>query len=254
MRHRVVITGMGVVTPIGTRVAEFRDNLLKGVSGAAAITHFDPAELPTRIAAEVKVDYEFCYRDRKITFAEEAAAQAYADAKVCGGRPGGARGGADGCISLGLGLELFSMPDLVTSRRAGFHLPSFRYERLTFLQTPSDLCVALIAHTYDLRRPPLIHTSACAAGTDAIGAAFHLVRSGRRRWVLAGGTDSMINPMGVGGFCKIGATTTANDHPERASRPLTATATVSCSAKAPGCWCWKDWRTPVSAVRPSTPR
>jgi 3-oxoacyl-[acyl-carrier-protein] synthase II len=71
-----------------------------------------------------------------------------------------------------------------------------------------------------LKHPPTLHTSACASGTDAIGQAFHMVRSGRRRWMLAGGTDSMINPMGVGGFCKISATSTHNDEPARASRPF----------------------------------
>ena len=214
-RQRVVVTGMGVVAPTGTCVEQFRDNLLRGVSGAAPLLGY-PIEMPTRIAAEVKVKFEFCYRDRKITFAEDSARQAVAAACACGNRPNS----DDACLSLGLGLELFSMDDLVASRRPGFHLPESPAERLTFLQTPSDLCVALIGHTHGLQRPPLVHTSACAAGTDAIGAAFQLVRSGRRRWALAGGTDSMINPMGLGGFCKIGATTTANEYPERASRPF----------------------------------
>jgi 3-oxoacyl-[acyl-carrier-protein] synthase II len=64
------------------------------------------------------------------------------------------------------------------------------------------------------------HVSACAAGTDAIGCAFRLIASGRRRWMITGGADSMINPLGVAGFCSIGATSTANDVPEAASRPF----------------------------------
>ena len=212
MRHRVVVTGMGVVTPIGLDVRTFRDRLWSGVSGVGPITLFDPAALPTRIAAEVRWPGPLP-RDRKIAFALEAARQALEDAGACGSRPRG-----DGGVSLGVGLELFSMEDVAAARAET--LPPTRAERLTFLQTPSDLCVHAIAHRYALPAPPLTHVSACAAGTDAIGAAFRLVADGRRRFMVAGGTDSMINPLGVGGFCRIGATSTANAVPARASRPF----------------------------------
>jgi 3-oxoacyl-[acyl-carrier-protein] synthase II len=201
---------MGVVSPIGAGVSNFRESLLEGRSGAAAISVFDASGLPTRIAAEVRWEGEVL-RDRKVSFALEAARQAMA----AGGRPCG-----EGGLSLGIGLELFSMEDLAASAGAGFALPRSRQERLTFLQTPSDLCVHLISERHSLSRPPLTHVSACAAGTDAIGAAYRLVSSGRRDWMLAGGADSMVNPLGVAGFCRIGATTTANDEPARASRPF----------------------------------
>jgi len=210
MKRRVVVTGMGVVSPIGNSVEEFGKNLMAGVSGVGPITLFDPARLPTRIAAEVRWSGPVL-RDRKITFGLEAARQAVAEA----GRPPG-RGG----VSLGIGLELFSMEDLARSRRPDFVPPSSLRDRLSFLQTPSDLCVHLIARRYDLTAPPLTHVSACAAGTDAVGAAFRRIAGGRCDWMLAGGTDSMINPLGVGGFCRIGATSTANDRPAQASRPF----------------------------------
>src|SRR4029079_3137304 len=76
---------------------------------------------------------------------------------------------------------------------------------------------------YGLGSPPLVHVSACAAGTDAIGAAFRMIAGGRRRWMMAGGTDSMINPLGVAGFCALSATTTRNAEPARASRPFDRT-------------------------------
>jgi len=210
MRRQVGVTGMGVVTPIGCSLAAFRANLLSGVSGAGPITTFDPAQLPTRIAAEVRWEGPIL-RDRKITFALEAASQAL----LGSGRPRG-RGG----LSLGIGLELFSMDDLAETRRPGFVPPHSRRERLGFLQTPSDLCVSLISKRHELAHPPMTHVSACAAGTDAIGAAFRRVAEGRADWMLAGGTDSMVNPLGVAGFCRIGATTTANEDPRRASRPF----------------------------------
>jgi len=215
MSHRVVITGMGLVTPIGGTIEDFRCKLFAGVSGVGPITLFDPASFRTRVAAQVKEQFADAFRDRKITFACEAAKRAVM----------AAGGGADrrkGGLSLGLGLELFSMDDLAASRRPGFDLPTAPRDRLTFLQTPSDLCVQLISKSYCLNQRPRTHVSACAAGTDALGTAFHLVRAGWWPWALAGGTDSMINPLGLAGFCKIGATSTRNDEPHKASRPFDA--------------------------------
>jgi 3-oxoacyl-[acyl-carrier-protein] synthase II len=214
MRLRVVITGLGVISPIGCESGEFRAKLLAGVSGVEMITLFDPVSFRTRVAAEVKERFPTGLRDRKIAFATEAARHAVNDA--------GRHDGRDAGLSLGLGLELFSMDDLAASRRPGFVPPQSPRERLTFLQTPSDICVHLISKTYGLSQPPRTHVSACAAGTDAIGNAFRLVRSGRWRWAMAGGTDSMINPLGLAGFCKIGATSTANDPPHKTSRPFDA--------------------------------
>ena len=215
MKHRVAVTGMGVICAIGRTVPDFREALFAGRSGVGPITVFDPATLPTRIAAEVKPG-QGLMRDRKVSFACVAASEAMADATRAGSRPLG-RGG----LSLGLGLELFSMDDLA-ARRAGAAVPQSARERMVFLQTPSDLCVSMLAQRFALCEPPLTHVSACAAGTDAIGAAFRMVASGRRRWMMAGGADSMINPLGVAGFCSIGATSTANDDPPRASRPFDA--------------------------------
>ena len=205
MTYRVAVTGMGVISPLASTVDGFRDALLAGRSAVRAITVFDPASLPTRIAAEVPWNGAPILRDRKVTFALAAARAAFADATGNGTRPAG-----EGGLSLGLGLELFSMPDLAAKRRGEPHS----------LQTPSDLAVPAIMKDLGLTAPPMTHVSACAAGTDAIGHAFRMIATGRRRWMAAGGTDSMINPLGVAGFCSIGATTTANDPPARASRPF----------------------------------
>lgn len=212
--RRVAVTGMGVVSPIGCSVSDFRESLLGGVSGAGPITLFDPCEMPTRIAAEVKWKKDGM-ADRKISFALEAARQAFEDAAACGTSPKG-----KGSLSLGLGLELFSLEGMARSRRPGFTLPLTLQDRLTCIQSPADLCVPMISERFGLTALPLTHVSACAAGTDALGSAFQLVASGRRDWVMAGGTDSMINPLGVGGFCKINALSTANEYPQRACRPF----------------------------------
>ena len=219
MRHRVAVTGMGVISPIGCSVPELTTALRQGRSGAGPITLFDPAKLRTRIAAEVKPAFAVS-RDRKSDFALRAAQEAMLEAMACGTVPGMADRGREAAICLGMGLELFSLDDLALVRRPGYEPPTARVDRATFLQTPSDGCLHSLSAKFGLGRPPTLHTSACASGTDAIGHAFHVVRSGRRRWMLAGATDSMINPMGVGGFCKISATSSSNDDPARASRPF----------------------------------
>src|SRR5262249_52427962 len=152
-------------------------------------TIFDASTLPTRIAAEAPLPEDAPLGDRKIAFALEAARQAVRAAR-------GMPAGVDVGVSMGVGLELFSMDDLAASRATGFAPPARLEDRLSFMQTPSDLCVHMIAREHRLCAPPLVHVSACAAGTDAIGAAYRQVASGRRRAMLAGGTDSMINPLG----------------------------------------------------------
>jgi 3-oxoacyl-[acyl-carrier-protein] synthase II len=223
---------MGVVSPVGCGVEVFRDALLGGISGVGPITLFDPGSLPTRIAAEVREPLDrlaarsgvaldeapWALRDRKVLFALEAARQAMEQASGAGSPAG--PGGEPGGVSVGVGLELFSMHDLAAMKAAGFAPRPTLAERLGFLQTPSDLCVPLLARRHGLRAAPLVHVSACAAGADALGAAFRRVASGAWGWALAGGTDSMINPLGVAGFCRLGATSTRNGEPVRASRPF----------------------------------
>jgi 3-oxoacyl-[acyl-carrier-protein] synthase II len=212
---RVVITGMGIVSPLANDLAAYRERLLAGDSAAGPISLFDPAELATRIAAQVCDEAgEPPGRDRKVDFGLRAARAAIQDAQ----RHGARLDPANASVSMGMGLELFSMPDMVEFVREE-RIPRGR-DAATFLQSPSDTCVRRIAAEHGLGRPPMLHVSACAASTDAIGAAWRQVASGRRAWVLAGGADSMINPLGVAGFCKIDAMTTRNAEPARASRPF----------------------------------
>jgi 3-oxoacyl-(acyl-carrier-protein) synthase len=198
--------------------------VLAGEQGAGQIRRFDASSMPTRFAAEVK-GVESPFRDVKITFALNAAREAMRQAGLAAPFAGGLRAG----VSVGIGLELFSLDDLLEMRRGGeWVAPDFsgdtdRRRALTSLNTPSDLCVQLISREYGFNRLPQIHISACAAGTDALGAAFRAVSEGRWDVALAGGADSMINPMGLGGFCRIGALSTRNDEPRTASRPFDRT-------------------------------
>jgi 3-oxoacyl-[acyl-carrier-protein] synthase II len=123
-------------------------------------------------------------------------------------------------LCIGIGLELFSMPDMVTWLAAGADARPPLQADPDFLQPAADRCPHHITQLHGLTRWPQLHISACAASTDAIGRAFRQVRAGRLAWALAGGADSMFNPMGIAGFCKIQAMTTRNDAPAQASRPF----------------------------------
>jgi 3-oxoacyl-[acyl-carrier-protein] synthase II len=218
VNQRVAITGIGIISPLGNDLEIFRSRLLEGVSGAKPITIFDPARLPTRIAAEVD-DSKLPLRtkDRKVGFAILAAGLAMRNAEKLRDPLNEHYSEGSGGLSIGIGLELFSMPDMI--RYLDGKGPADE-NPMEFVQTPSDICVPQICEEYHLRTPPLIHISACSASTDAIGTAFRMIRAGKRNWFLAGGSDSMINPMGVGGFCRIQAMTQRNHEPEKASRPF----------------------------------
>ena len=218
---RVVVTGVGVVSPLGNTLEEFTEKLLAGTSAAQCIDIFDPAQLPTRIAAQSKVDIEEgrYINDRKVLFALAASQAAIQDAGIRESLP--AQDYRLGLLSIGLGLELFSMPDMVSYiYEDGASIDVAASRSLFHLQTPSDICVHMINERHELQLAPQIHVSACSASSDAIGSAFRSIKQGQCRWALAGGTDSMINPLGVAGFCKLNALTTRNENPTQASRPF----------------------------------
>jgi 3-oxoacyl-[acyl-carrier-protein] synthase II len=209
---------MGIVSPLGNDLEAFRAGLLEGRSGVARIVAFDPAMLPSQIAGHCRLPH-YRFKDRKIDFLLHAARAAVEHA-------GGAGVPLDSChalqrcgVSMGIGLELFNMGDLVRCAGGGGSDAVVEGD-LEFLQTPGDLCVRRLAEVLATGRPASIHVSACAASADAIGDAFLAIALGRASMMLAGGTDSMINPLGLGGFCKLSALSTRNHEPQKASRPF----------------------------------
>lgn len=216
-KREVVITGMGVVSPNGVGVSRFKQNIFNGVSGISRIERFDPSLFPTQIAGEVKnLDVPEWFRDIKINFAQVSAREAmemafqgqkdFSHEKVF--------------LSIGLGLELFSMPDLIKINNG--KVPEFKtvLDKMMFLSTPADLCLNVLAREFIFSMPPEVHLSACVASTDAIGSGMEAIQFGDADIVLAGGADSMINPMGLGGFCALGALSKHNQDPAKASRPF----------------------------------
>jgi len=219
--NRVVITGMGTVSPLGNDLVTLRDNLLAGRSGIKPLTLFPAEALPSRIAGQCNITNTI-YKDRKVAFAVEAARSAIEDANY--GKTDALEFHSPLCrgLSIGIGLELFDMPDMIRFSHNDYTIPDHEKGRIDFLQTPSDLCVDALTGLFKLKLPAGIHISACAAGNDAIGHAFLRIRRGEASMILAGGTDSMINPLGLGGFCKLDALSTRNEEPETASRPFDA--------------------------------
>jgi 3-oxoacyl-[acyl-carrier-protein] synthase II len=237
-QRRVAITGLGLVTPLGNDTAAAWSGLLAGRSGVTPITRFDAGGFPVRIAAEVKAfDPRHAIEDRKLLkfvnrshgFAVAAAEEALRDAGV---RP--ARGDAMrwGCV-VGSGKTGTGFAELAEVHRHCAPDGRFRPDRLLtdgfgtdpldFFRSQACAGLALLLNRFGIRGyATSIHT-ACASGSQAVGTAMKLIRRGTADCVLAGGFDSMIDPIGLASFCLLGALSPDNETPERASRPFDAT-------------------------------
>ena len=260
MTRRVAITGVGLVTPIGNDVVSTWSALLAARSGAAPIRSFDASGFSTRIAAEVKdlplAAVEDAAGDRKLLkfanrshrFALVAAAQAFADAGI---RPT-AEDATRWATVVGTGMmgvtydELAEVqhdaapggdldPDRLLTARGSASDP------LAFCRSQSSAGLALLMRVFGMRGyASSVHT-ACASGGQAVGTALKLIRRGVADRVLAGGFDSMINPVGLAGFCMLSAVSADNDTPERASRPFDATRNGFVLGEGAGFLVLEDW-------------
>jgi len=234
-RRRVAITGLGLVTPVGNDVASTWKSLLAGRSGGAPISLFDASGFPVRIAAEVKdFDALAAVGDRKILklanrshgFALAAAEQALEDAGL---RPTPATGERWGC-AVGTGMMGVDFAELTAVHRhsaASGELDAAKLlddesanNPLVFCRSQSTTGVSLLTRRYDIRGYATSVHTACASGGQAVGTGLKLIRRGAVDFVLAGGFDSMISPVGVAGFCLLSALSPDNETPERASRPF----------------------------------
>ncbi len=221
--RRVVITGFGVVSPIGTGADAFFDALAQGRDGIAPIARFDASSLEVRYAGEVKEAQSFpctreqalADRDPKVGFALTAAVEALTMAGISAFSP------AD-LVHIGTSLETFFFREFSADAEAGDE--SFFRRLVTHpWRLPLDAALRLILHRYGTPGQAATNCSACAVGLQTIGQAFHAVRERRFSLALAGGFDSMINPLGVGGFQLLGAPATGDPEKGRAfCRPFDA--------------------------------
>lgn len=219
--RRVVVTGLGAITPLGNDVAAYWDGLSRGVSGAAPITRFDASKFKTRFACEVKgYDPENYFERREgrkmdlfTQFAVIASDQAIADAGllegvnkdrvgvIWGSGIGGLRTFQEECVAFGRGDG--------TPRFNPFFIPKMI----------ADSSSGNISIKHGFRGPNFVTTSACASSSDSIIAAFNYIRLNMADVVVTGGSEAAITEAGVGGFNAIKAMSERNDAPEQASRP-----------------------------------
>jgi 3-oxoacyl-[acyl-carrier-protein] synthase II len=225
MRRRVVVTGLGVVTAVGSDVGTFWDALVAGRSGVGPITAYDASEQPVRIAAEVKGfdaalllgRKEARRTDRFAQFALVAAGQAIGDAGLVFQGNGDNRR-ASVLLGTGIGGLCTLLESMDTFRQRG-------PRRVSALMVPMmmpNAAAGEIAIRYGLHGLSMALASACASGTNAIGEAAERIRRGADDVVICGGSEAVLHPLALAAFANMGAVSRRNDAPERACRPFDA--------------------------------
>lgn len=227
--RRVVVTGMGVVSPVGNRIESFWSNIRAGVCGIGVLDRFDATEYPAKIAGQVR---DFDPSD----LVESKAARSMADFTLYGvyaavqamEQAGFGINGAGGwdpyrtAVHLGNGIGGFEVVE--DNLRKLFERGPRAVAPLTIPKLITNEAAGNIAIHYGIKGPALTIATACASGTDALGAAFHAIKHGLVDVSLSGGTEGAITELAVSGFCRLHALSTSyNDTPATACRPFDAT-------------------------------
>lgn len=222
---RVVVTGLGTITPLGNTLAETWEGLLNGKSGAGPITHFDASKFKTRFACEVKNFDASLYVDRKEArkcdryslLAIGAAKQAIEDAAMDLESEDKDRIGVIFAAGIG-GIQTFEDEVLGYAKTKDTIGPKFN--PFFIPKMIADIAAGHISMIYGFRGPNFATVSACASSTNAIADAFNYIRLGKANVIVTGGAEAAIAAPGVGGFNSMNALSTRNDSPETASRPF----------------------------------
>ncbi len=227
-KRRVVITGMGAVTPIGNTVDEYWNALIEGKSGAAEITHFDASKFDTRFACEVKNFDPLLYIDRKMArrldpycqYALASAAQAVEDAGIDPEKMTQDEKDKTGVV-YGSGMGGMN----IYHEQTGIYIKDGPHRVSPFFvpMIIPDIAAGFISMRYGFRGPNYCVVSACATGNNNIGDAFLLIRNGYVDAMMTGGSETGVTEMGLAGFNAMKALSTRNDSPQTASRPFDAT-------------------------------
>ncbi len=219
---RVVVTGIGAITPLGNTVQEYWTNLLNGVSGAGPITRFDASKFKTRFACEVKnfnpLDYFDKKEARKVDtythYGMAAAVQAITDSGIAGDNINKDEVGVIWGSGIG-GLDTFQQETFAFAKGDG----TPRFNPFFIPKMIADICSGHISIRYGFRGPNFTTVSACASSTHAIIDAFNYIRWGKAIAIVTGGSEAAINESGIGGFNAAQALSTNNENYKTASRP-----------------------------------
>lgn len=238
---RVVVTGLGAITPLGNNVEETWKNMTAGVSGAVPITHFDASLFKTRFACEVKgfnaADFgidrkEARKMDLYTQYAIASAKMAVEDAKIDLASVDKNRVGVVFGVGIG-GIHTFEEEAgayALTGAKLGPKYNPFFIPKMI-----ADIASGHISIMYGFHGPNYTTTSACASSTNALADAFNLIRLGKANIILSGGAEAAIWPAGVGGFNAMKALSTRNDDYEHASRPFSASRDGFVMGEGAGC-------------------
>lgn len=222
---RVVVTGLGALTPLGKTVSEYWDGLVNGVSGAAPITRFDASKFKTQFACEVKGYDPETYFDRKearkmdlfTQFAMVVADQAVIDANLTEGTYNPDRVGVVWGSGIG-GLRTFQEECVNFANGDG----TPRFNPFFIPKMIADISAGQISIKHGFRGPNFVTVSACASATNAIIDSFNYIRLGMADAIVTGGSEAAVTEAGIGGFNALKALSERNDSPETASRPFDA--------------------------------
>jgi len=223
-KRRVVITGVGAVTPLGNTAEEFWAGLLEGRSGIGPITRFDTTGYPTRIAGEVQGFEPLNYIDKKearkldpfLKYAIACAVMAVEDAGLDVGKVDGARFGV--LVGSGIGgIETLLDSHEVLRTKGPDRVSPFFIPMLII-----NMASGLISMRFGAKGPNSSVVTACASGNHAIGDAMKIIERGDADVMIAGGAEAIIVPLTIAGFCQMKAMSTRNDEPTKASRPFDA--------------------------------
>ena len=238
---RVVVTGLGAITPVGNTVPETWNNLLNGVSGAGPITHFDASKFKTQFACEVKNFNATDYIDRKearkmdlyTQYAVVAAKEAITDCGIDVEKADRNKIGVILGVGIG-GMQTFEeeiggyfakYKDTIGPKFSPFFIPKMI----------ADIASGQISIMYGFHGPNFTTSSACASSSNAIADAFNYIRLGKANMIVTGGAEAAIFEGGVGGFNAMHALSTRNDDPEHASRPFSASRDGFIMGEGAGC-------------------
>jgi beta-ketoacyl-acyl-carrier-protein synthase II len=255
-RRKIAITGIGMVTPVGLDAPTTWLNLRAGRSGIGPISNFDASGFSSRIGAEVK-DFKagsvindgsiLKLASRPVRFALAAATEALVDAGI---RPEPANACRWG-LSVGAGMigvtfgelesvHAFCAPD-GEFNPDGLLDDRYPADPIAFCRSQTNAGLGLLTRHFGIHGYATAVHTACASGGQAVGTALKVLRRGQADFMLAGGYDSMLNPIGVSGFCLLGALSTDNDTPERASRPFDATRNGFVLGEGAGFLVLEEW-------------
>lgn len=222
LKHRAVITGMGVISPVGNQLDEFWNNLIEGKSGIGLLTRFDTSDMPTKVAAEVKNfeptqwinKKESRHMDRFAQFALAAAKLAVQDSGLDFEKVDKERAGA--VIGCGIGgVTTFEEQKEVLMSKGSSRITPFFVPMLI-----SNMAAGHLSIEFGLQGSSMTIVTACASATNAIGEALRIIQRGEADVVLCGGTEAPITRLAFAGFCAAKTMSTEKENPEQACRPF----------------------------------